>query len=119
MGLRKLGVKGQARSALQTSLRHASVGCGRFPQPWASAEALLSPVPSLFSHVKGLVLVSGKQFECSRWLKPSRGKIKIHRQVLRPDYWVSHILADVKGEPKKDSNNSSIVGISDKVLVVA
>lgn len=48
VGLRKLGVKGQARPALQTSLSHASVGCGRFPQPWASAEALLSPVPSLF-----------------------------------------------------------------------
>ena len=35
---------------------------------------------------------------------------------MKPDYWVSHILApnaDRKGEPRKDFNSGSIVGISD------
>ena len=81
-----------------------------FSQPWASAEALLSSDPNLFSKVKGLVFVSGKQFGYSRWLKLSRGKLKSHHEVMRPDYWVSHILApnaDVKGEPREDFNNGS------------
>lgn len=45
-----------------------------------------------------------------------RKKLKSHHQVMRPDYWVSHILApnaDAKEDFRMDFNNGSIVGISD------
>lgn len=37
--------------------------------------------------------MSGEQCGCSWWVKLSRGKLKSLQQVMRPDYWVSHILA--------------------------
>lgn len=45
-----------------------------------------------------------------------RGGKKSHDQVIRPDYWVSHILApnaEAKEEFRMDFNNGSIVGTSD------
>lgn len=45
-----------------------------------------------------------------------RKKLKSHHQVMRPDFWVSHILApnaDAKRDFRMDFNNGSIVGVSD------
>lgn len=116
-GAQEVGGKKAGRTS-SASLPDESVGCGCFPK-YEPQLKLPSSCPNLFSYAQAFSLVSGKQLGCSKWLKLSRGKIKSHYQVMRPDYWVSHILApkaDAKEEFGMNFNNGSIVGTSDACL---